>query len=105
MKYLGRYIEDVLKLKPLGEVSCLDGVDDATGQSGVQILIDGVITGLFVATTDYVKWLEHIIDSHESPDSTTRPVCGWNMELNSSPAYFSTTTTTDPDIALHSIKL
>ena len=102
MKYLGRYIEDVLKLKPLGEVSCLDGVDDATGQSGVQILIDGVITGLFVATTDYVKWLEHMIESH---DSTTRPACSWNMELNSSPAYFCTTTTPNPDIALSSIKL
>ena len=104
MKYLGRYIEDVLKLKPLGEVSCLDGVDDATGQSGVQILIDGVITGLFVATTDYVKWLEHMIESHES-HSTTRPACSWNMELNPSPAYFCTTTTPNPDIALHSIKL
>lgn len=105
MKYLGRYIEDVLKLRPLGEVSCLDGVDDATDRSGVQILIDGVITGLFVATTDYVKWLEHIIDFHESPDSTTRPVCNWNIELNPSPAYFSTTTTADPDITSHSIKL
>ena len=105
MKYLGRYIEDVLKLKPLGEISYLDEVEVTTGRSGVQVVIDGVMTGLFVSTTDYVKWLEDVVKSHESSDSTTRPACSWNMELNSSPAYFSTTTTADPDIASYSIKL
>ena len=105
MKYLGRYIEDVLKLKPLGEVSYLDEVEVTTGRSGVQVVIDGVMTGLFVSTTDCVKWLEDEVGSHESPDLAPQPVYRWNVELHPSPAYFNTTTTVDPDITSRSIKV
>ena len=95
-----------LKLKPIGELSqSLNYVCGGCNLSGVDVIIDGQETGLFIADVDYVDWLEKKVEECESPDSTTRPVCSWNMELNSSPTYFSATTTTDPDIASHSIKL
>ena len=106
MKYLERYMIEKLKLKPIGELSQSPNyVCGSCNLSGVDVIIDGQETGLFIADVDYVDWLEKKIEECESPDSTTRPACSWNMELNSSPAYFCTTTTPNPDIALHSIKL
>lgn len=98
MKYLERYMIEKLKLKPIGELSQSPNyVCGSCNLSGVDVIIDGQETGLFIADVDYVDWLEKKVEECESPDSTTQPSHCWNMELNPSPAYFSVSATTYPD--------
>ena len=67
MKYLERYIIEELKLKPIGELSQSSiYVRDSCDLSGVDVIIDGQETGLFIADADYANWLEKKVEQYES---------------------------------------
>jgi len=57
MKYIEQYIEEVIKLKPLGKVTFKD--DCLNNLSGIYVYIDGRCTDLFIAHVDYCNWLEN----------------------------------------------
>ena len=59
MKYALQYIEQVLRVKPLGEVTfdeCSEGE-----KCGYEVLIDGKFTGLEIWWVDYARWLEQFV--------------------------------------------
>lgn len=67
MKYLERYMIEELKLKPIGKLSQSSNyVCDSCGLSGVDVIIDGQETGLFITDADYVNWLEKKVEECES---------------------------------------
>ena len=56
MKYIEKYLEECIKVKPLGEVTTRDDtLYDMTGES---VYIDGQDVGIFVSDADYAVWLE-----------------------------------------------
>lgn len=62
MEYIKEYMEEELKLKPLGEISVEElTTHDYEGAYGYEILIDRKDTGLQIWWADYANWLERKI--------------------------------------------
>lgn len=61
MKYIIQYLEEIMRIKPLGKVTTID--DNKYDLSGVSIKIDEKEVGIFVAHVDYAMWLESKIES------------------------------------------
>lgn len=60
MKYIKEYMEEYLKLKPLGDVT-FDEISSHDNEEayGYEIIIDGRDTGLQIWWVDYATWLEN----------------------------------------------
>lgn len=56
MKYVKEYLNDVIKVKPLGELTTED--DELNGMSGEMVYIDGKCSDIFISHADYANWLE-----------------------------------------------
>ena len=63
MKYIEQYMEECLKIKPLGKVT-FEGMQsmDSDETYGYSILIDGFDIGLEIWWADYASWLEKKIE-------------------------------------------
>lgn len=59
MKYLNEYLEQKLKIKPLGEVTTISYESAIGDYSGEEILIDDEQTNIIVYYIDYINWLEN----------------------------------------------
>ena len=59
MKYLNEYLEQKLKIKPLGKVTTILYESEIGVYSGEEILIDGETTNIVVYYIDYIDWLEN----------------------------------------------
>lgn len=60
MKYIKEYLEQELKISPLGELTTEE--DTLNELPGEEIYIDGKPIGLFISHIDYVNWLENKYD-------------------------------------------
>lgn len=60
MKYIKEYLEQELKIRPIGKLT----TEEATLNelSGEEIYIDGKPIGLFISHIDYVNWFENKYD-------------------------------------------
>ena len=56
MKYIEQYLREVVRVKPLGEVTTKEDTD--SGLSGEMVYIDGRCADIFISHTDYANWLE-----------------------------------------------
>ena len=56
MKYIKEYLETVVKIKPLGELTTKE--DELNDLSGEMVYIDGKCTDIFISHADYANWLE-----------------------------------------------
>ena len=56
MKYIEKYLEEVVKVKPLGEVSTKEWAQEYL--SGEMVIIDGRCSDIFISHVDYANWLE-----------------------------------------------
>lgn len=56
MKYIEKYLEEVIKIKPLGHFATKE--DDEHDLSGEMLYIDGKCTDIFISHADYANWLE-----------------------------------------------
>jgi hypothetical protein len=56
MKHIEEYLNDVIKVEPLGKLTTME--DKLYGMSGEMIYIDGKYSGIFISHADYVNWLE-----------------------------------------------
>lgn len=59
MKYLNEYLEQKLKIKPLGKVTTILYESEIGVYSGEEILIDDELTNIVVCYIDYINWLEN----------------------------------------------
>lgn len=59
MKFLNEYLEQKLKIKPLGEVTTILYESEIGIYSGEEILIDNEATHIVVCYIDYIDWLEN----------------------------------------------
>lgn len=58
MKFIDKYLEEKVRIKPLGKVTT-DPYESSVGQFiGESIIIDGHDSGIVVAYIDYIDWLE-----------------------------------------------
>lgn len=57
MKYVKEYLETVVKIKPLGELTTRDE-QELNGLSGEMVYIDGKCSDIFISHADYANWLE-----------------------------------------------
>lgn len=56
MKYVEKYLKEVVKVKPLGELTTRE---DVVGDlSGEMVYIDGKCSDIFISHADYANWLE-----------------------------------------------
>ena len=64
MKYIEQYMEECLKIKPLGKVT-FEGMQsmDSDETYGYSVLIDGKDIGLEIWWADYASWLEKKFDA------------------------------------------
>ncbi len=60
MKYIEKYLEEVIKIKPLGNVATKEA--DEYDLSGEMLYIDGKCTDIFISHADYANWLESKIN-------------------------------------------
>jgi len=60
MKYIEKYLEEVVKVKPLGKVTVKD--EYFADLSGNMIYIDDHCSDIFVSHADYSNWLEKKIE-------------------------------------------
>lgn len=59
MKHVLKYLEEVVRVKPLGKVTT-DPYESTAGQFiGESVIIDGHDSGIVVAYVDYIDWLEN----------------------------------------------
>ena len=58
MIYLTQYLEEKLKIKPLGTVSTEDYEESPCVPVGETLIIDGINTGIVIWYVDYMVWLE-----------------------------------------------
>lgn len=65
MKYLNEYLEQKLKIKPLGEVTTILYESKIGVYSGEEILIDGEFSNIVVYYIDYIDWLENEFFKYE----------------------------------------
>ena len=56
MKYVEEYLETVVKVKPLGELTTRE--DILYDMSGEMVYIDGKCSDIFISHADYANWLE-----------------------------------------------
>ena len=56
MKYIEKYLEEVVKVKPLGKVTVKD--EYFGDLSGSMVYIDDHCSDIFVSHADYANWLE-----------------------------------------------
>lgn len=56
MKYVEEYLETVVKVKPLGELTTRE--DILNDMSGEMVYIDGKCSDIFISHADYANWLE-----------------------------------------------
>lgn len=61
MKYIEKYLEEVIKIKPLGHIGTEE--DNKYDLSGETLYIDGKCTDIFIAHADYANWLESKINT------------------------------------------
>lgn len=59
MKYLNEYLEQKLKIKPLGKVTTILYESEIGVYSGEEILIDDELTNIVVYYINYINWLEN----------------------------------------------
>ena len=59
MKYIEKYLEEVIKIKPLGHIATKE--DNEYDLSGEILYIDGKCTDIFISHADYAKWLEKYV--------------------------------------------
>jgi len=57
MKYIEQYLIEKCHIKPLGKITLDDELK--YDLSGVEIVIDGIHTDIFVSHVDYCNWLEN----------------------------------------------
>jgi hypothetical protein len=62
MKYVEQYLQDVVKIKPLGKITTKE--DELHGFSGEMVYIDGHCSDIFIAYADYANYLETVIDEY-----------------------------------------
>lgn len=56
MKHIEKYLKEVVKIKPLGELTTQE---DVVGDlSGEMVYIDGKCSDIFISHADYANWLE-----------------------------------------------
>lgn len=71
MKYINDYLEEEVKIKPLGKVtfneSCLGE------EVGYEIVIDGVKTGIEIYWNEYATWLEKKLELIEFKNVYDKP--------------------------------
>lgn len=60
MKFLEKYLEEKMRIKPLGELTTRKSIDG--DDVGVSIVIDGYEPGIEVWWADYAMWLEEKIE-------------------------------------------
>lgn len=65
MKYLNEYLEQKLKIKPLGEVTTILYEPEIGVYTGEEILIDGELSNIVVYYIDYIDWLENEFFKYE----------------------------------------
>lgn len=58
MKFINEYLEKVVKIKPLGELSTEVYESECGSYTGEELLIDGKRTGIVIYYIDYLQWLE-----------------------------------------------
>lgn len=58
MKFINEYLEKVIKIKPLGELSTEVYESECGSYTGEELLIDGKRTGIIIYYIDYLQWLE-----------------------------------------------
>lgn len=58
MKYITRFLEEKIKIKPLGQVTTKPHESEWGSYDGEEVLIDGEYTGIIVYYIDYINWLE-----------------------------------------------
>lgn len=56
MKHIKEYLENVIKVNPLGQLSTRE--DILNDMSGEMVYIDGKCTDIFISHADYANWLE-----------------------------------------------
>lgn len=58
MKYVEKYLEENMRIKPLGKITT-DVYEARCGEyTGEEVIIDGKSTGIIIAYIDYISWLE-----------------------------------------------
>lgn len=57
MKHIEKYLKEVVKIKPLGELTTEEDV--VSDLSGEMVYIDGKCSDIFISHADYVNWLEN----------------------------------------------
>lgn len=56
MKYVEEYLKDVIKVKPLGDLTTKN--DELNGMSGEMVYVGGKCSDIFISHADYANWLE-----------------------------------------------
>ena len=56
MKYIEKYLKNIIKVKPLGKLTTEE--DEFDGISGEIVYIDGKCSNVFISHIDYANWLE-----------------------------------------------
>lgn len=56
MKYIEKYLKDIIKVKPLGTLTTKE--DELDGISGEMVYIGGKCSNIFISRIDYANWLE-----------------------------------------------
>lgn len=67
MKYIKEYLEQKIRIKPLGTLTTEAYECEPGEYTGESILIDGKYTGIVIYYIDYIDWLEgrfFITDKH-----------------------------------------
>lgn len=70
MKYAEKYLEEVVKIKPLGKLTTQEDV--VADLSGEMVYIDGKCSDIFISHADYANWLE-TIEGGISPRAQWKP--------------------------------
>ena len=74
MKYVEEYLKDVIKVKPLGELTTKE--DELNGMSGEMVYIDGKCSDIFISHADYANWVESKYEQ-KSTDTNFSDLTTW----------------------------
>ena len=74
MKYVEEYLETVVKIKPLGELTTKE--DELNGMSGEMVYIDGKCSDIFISHADYANWVESKYEQ-KSTDTNFSDLTTW----------------------------
>ena len=58
MKYIKEYLEQKIRIKPLGVITTKVHESEPGEYIGESLLIDGEYTGIIIYYIDYINWLE-----------------------------------------------